>query len=436
VITWLIYGRVHGITLSFGSGIIGLAIDYGFHYVFSKDKKMAWKSNLYALLTTLMVFVIFLFSSVPLIQQMMIFSIVGLVASYLFSRLLLVHDHIDVTLNLKIKQSQWHALSIVLALVGIFHLLFFKVDTTPPQIKSAQTWFYSQMKNEKMFFKVYEAKDLNEMEGDAKKTMGSGIRSEGIYSYIPMRAEQAKNAESWIRFKEKKIPFSENESRMFAPFEEGLEKLTLQSRINLQDPPAYLTHLAKSDKVISMWFSKDSTQEAIIKKEVSGVDSLMEIYLQFTSLLTQEISRFIPITLFGIFLLLMFRYLNVKKSLICLVPFAFSLGLYGILYRYFHFPLSFMSLLGLFLIYGLSVDYGIFSTDFFTHENRDHSEESSLNLSLLVNWVSGIVGFLPLLWCQHPILKDLGLVLVSGMLGIFYSTFFVIPALFKWGEKK
>lgn len=442
VITWLIYGKVHGITLAFGTGIIGLAIDYGFHFVFSKDKGMAWKSNLYALLTTLVVFLIFVFSSVPLIRQMMIFSTVGLVASYIFSRILLINDHIDVKLDIRLKKSKWHALSLLVAMLGIFHFISFKVDTsiqrfnfTPPETKKAQEWFYSQVKKEKIFFKVYEKEKWPEMESDFNLLKDKGVRTESVYGYIPTIKAQNENLASWNTFKENGFSFKGDEAKIFAPFMNELASLNTDSRIDFSHPPEFLAHLAKNDKVVSLWFSKDENQEKSIRDNIPQVDSLMDIVTGFTELLSNEVKFFMPLTILAIWALLMFRYMNFKKALVCLIPFLFSLGLYGILYRYFNFPLSFMSLLGLFLIYGLSVDYGIFSTDFFMNDERDFSEESSLNLSLIVNWVSGIVGFLPLLWCEHPILKDLGLVLVIGMFGIFYSTFFVIPAIFDFGRK-
>lgn len=442
-ITWLIYGSVHAITLAFGTGIIGLAIDYGFHYVFSKDKNMAWKSNLYALLTTLLVFMIFLFSSVPLIRQMMVFSLIGLIASYVFSRLLLINDHIDVHFSMTLKKSKWHSLTLILVGIGIFHFAYFKVDTsirrfnyTPEKVIQAQNWFYSQVKKEKVFFKVYEEKNFNEIEEDFKKTAGQDIRTEGVFGYVPFLEQQKANIESWNEFKKSGFKFEGDEAKVFAPFTERLNDLSKDKHLDFNHPPEYLSHLIKNNKIITMWFVKGDDQEKIVKAQVKNVDSLIDIVVDFTKMLSREITIFMPITIAGIFALLMFRYRSFKKSFLCLIPFLFSLGFYGLLYRYFNFPLSFMSLMGLFLIYGLSVDYGIFSTDYFTDEHRDLAEESSLNLSLLVNWVSGIVGFLPLLWCKHPILHDLGLVLVVGMFGIFYSTFFVIPALFDFGSKK
>jgi predicted RND superfamily exporter protein len=368
---------------------------------------------------------------------MMFFSILGLVASYLFSRMILIDDHISVKMDFTLRKSKWHAITILAALVGIFHLAFFKIDTsitrfnfTPPHIKNAQTWFYSQVKTEKIFFKIYEKDSWNEINNDFKKSKLRSIRAESIYSYIPSLTTQSENLASWISFRDSFPKMPEVEKKVFAPFLENLNEVNSKDVVDLKHPPEYLSHLATGDRVVNLWFAKGPEQEKALHDNVYGVESLVDIFMNFTTLLTREVTIFMPITLIAIWLLLFFRYMSVKKSLICLVPFLFSLGLYGLFHRYLHFPLSFMSLLGLFLIYGLSVDYGIFSTDYFTNAEKDIEHESSLNLSLLVNWISGIVGFLPLLWCKHPILSDLGLVLIVGMIGIFYATFFIVPALF------
>jgi predicted RND superfamily exporter protein len=85
-------------------------------------------------------------------------------------------------------------------------------------------------------------------------------------------------------------------------------------------------------------------------------------------------------------------------------------------------------MLGLLLIYGISVDYGLFSVDYFTLHKRGVEEESKLNLTFILSWSVNFLGFLPYLWCHHPILNDLGHVLIVGMLGILYVTMFVVPA--------
>lgn len=439
LVIWPIYGKIHGITLAFGTGIIGLAIDYGFHFVFSKNKKSAWKSNLFALLTTLVVFGIFLTSSIPLIRQMMVFSIIGLIFSYIFSRILLAKDHIQVTLNICFKKSKAHLLTLPLILLGIFSFFSQKVDTKierfnfiPPDVRKAQQSFFSSFPKEKIFFKIYLNSEIEQIENDYKtiKTQFPTIRSESIFDYIPLFSQQKDHLNSWMRLKNTSFKFTGNSSKMFFPFEEKLSSLHPSQIIEIKNSPPYLQHLLTKENVLNLWFTKEETEENIIRENIPKVRSLNDMMAEFANSLSTEVTLFMPLTILAIIGLLYFKYSSLKKSFICLIPFLFTLGVYGLFYKYFPFPLSFMSFLGIFLIYGFSVDYGIFSTDFFTEENKEKEEESAFNLGLIVNWASAFIGFLPMLWCQHPILFDLGVTLVVGMLGIFYSTFFVIPSIF------
>jgi predicted RND superfamily exporter protein len=252
---------------------------------------------------------------------------------------------------------------------------------------------------------------------------------------VPSEETQRANFGTWNSFRKENSLFSGNASRVFLPFQGKLKNPTIFAPIPFLPPPEFISHLVKEDKALTMWFVETPVQEKKLKGTVSGVESLFEIVTNFTSLLSREISIFLPLSVVGILVLLLARYRNVKKAGLCLIPFLFSLGLISVVYSLLSVPLTFMSLLGLILIYGLSVDYGIFTTDFYSSDKRDVERHSSLNLSLLVNWGSGIVGFLPLVFCRHPILHDLGLVLTLGMIGVFYSSFYFMPALFSWRGK-
>jgi hypothetical protein len=440
IVTWLVFGKVHAITITFGTGIIGLAVDFGLHAIFLEDKKKVWHSNLYGFLTTLAVFIIFIFSEIPLIKQMMFFSTVALIGSYFFTYLLIGNDYIPVSQDIIIKKSKLHLISLVFSLVGLFHLTTFKMDTsikrfnyTSANVEKVQNWFYSQMKNEKIFFKIYSLgnSDVEKtIETDYRQTQKVGLHSESVFSFIPSREEQTENVASWIKFRDNHFKTSSDKEKIFEPFFTKLTSLKAYDTIHLENPPVYMQHMIQGKKVLNLWFVRSPAEETNLNVLVKGAESLAGIFIGFTKRMTDEVLQFIPVTFLLIFGLLYFKYFSVKKSLICLIPFLFALGLYGLCYRYLNFPMSFMTLLGLFLIYGLSVDYGIFSTDMFTESDKSKKTESSFNFGLILTWLTNFLGFAPLLMCRHPILKDLGLVLVVGMVGVFYGTFFVVPAVF------
>ncbi|MBY0413895.1 MAG: hypothetical protein K2Q18_07005, partial [Bdellovibrionales bacterium] len=373
IATTLVFGKVHAITITFGTGIIGLAVDFGLHAIFLEDKKKVWHSNLYGFLTTLAVFVIFIFSDIPLIKQMMFFSTVALTAAYVFTFLLVGRDFLPAPKNFILKKNRWHLFSIIFAILGFYHLSSLNVDMsvkrfnyTTPEFEKVQNWFYSQMKNEKIFFKIYANKEWRMIENDFRETVKAGLRAESVYSFIEGRENQQQNLRSWMNFRDRELPqikISEDKFKIFKPFFEKLTSLRGREFTNLEHPPEYIHHMTEGGKVLNLWFVKSKDEEQTLKTVVRDAQSLFEIFTGFTKKMTKEVVTFIPITFLVIFALLYFKYFSFKKSFICLIPFLFALGLYGLGFRYLHFPLSFMTLLGFFLIYGLSVDYGIFSTD-------------------------------------------------------------------------
>jgi predicted exporter len=87
-LTVLIFGSIHGLTLSFGTGLIGLALDYGLHSAFNMEKRGVWRANLCGIVTSLCGFGVLYFSEIPLIRQLMTFALIGVIVAGLIFYLL------------------------------------------------------------------------------------------------------------------------------------------------------------------------------------------------------------------------------------------------------------------------------------------------------------------------------------------------------------
>ena len=83
VLTVKLFGSIHGLTLSFGTGIIGIAIDFGLHSIFNQKYKGIWKANAFGLYTTTAALIVMMFSSIPLLRQIMVFATLGIISGYL-----------------------------------------------------------------------------------------------------------------------------------------------------------------------------------------------------------------------------------------------------------------------------------------------------------------------------------------------------------------
>lgn len=93
----LVYGNVHGITLGFGSTLIGESVDYAIYYLIQARGQGGWQHWLRSgwptvrlgLLTSVCGFAALLFSGFPGLAQLGLFSIAGLVGAALATRFVL-----------------------------------------------------------------------------------------------------------------------------------------------------------------------------------------------------------------------------------------------------------------------------------------------------------------------------------------------------------
>jgi predicted RND superfamily exporter protein len=100
-----------------------------------------------------------------------------------------------------------------------------------------------------------------------------------------------------------------------------------------------------------------------------------------------------------------------------------------------------ISVLGLLMVFGFSIDYGVFSTDLYQKNSEalskmslnelEHSVFSTLSLAAFTN----LVGFFPLVFTQHVVLHQLGYALFFGTVGTYIGTIWGVPYLLKPRDK-
>ena len=92
--TWYVFGNIHVFTLVFGTSIIGVSIDYAVHFFvhwkagMQNVRSSIIKGLLLGFLTTELSYIALTFAEFSLLRQMAVFSIVGLLSSFLTITLL------------------------------------------------------------------------------------------------------------------------------------------------------------------------------------------------------------------------------------------------------------------------------------------------------------------------------------------------------------
>ena len=188
--------------------------------------------------------------------------------------------------------------------------------------------------------------------------------------------------------------------------------------------PHYLDHLTHKGKWITLWFPQNREESLLIQDRFPRVTSLRSILELFPQIMLSEIGWMFPVSIIGIFLALFIYYQNIKWALLGLIPFLSGLGLTLIVSLLTQNPLSFISLIGLIMVLGFSFDYAIFILDL------ELERLDSIPATLSGLWYAAITtlcGFIPLIFCHHKVLSQLGLALVCGVLGSLLGTFWGIP---------
>ena len=441
-----VFGKIHGITLAFGPGIIGLSMDYGIHSAFLDPRSAkTWRANWVGLQTTIVIMIVLAFSSIPLLRQMMFFATFGLCFNFVVFYLVL--PTWPGLFSIEIYRFSPKTSRIMTALTAVFLISVPLLVLRPVQLdiqhlnyESAKTldlrqWFFKITGSSSPFIFIEDEK--SPLDSARKKQTWAEkmhIPFEGISSYLPPVQAQDANLAGWSgRFCAVHPPkFTEAENKFYQPFLAGITCAKLKAN-DLQDEiPAYLKDFHSNGRFVSLFFPKNEEQAELLKREFPGASTPREIFASFPKILYGELLWMVPLAFLGSFFFLWLHYRRFGWSLLAVVPFLTGLGCYALVISVFRLPVSFISLIGLLMVFGCSLDYGVFVMDFLLFRKGDKSGVWSA-LSLCA-WAT-IGGFAPLVFARHPVLNDLGQALLWGTAGTYIGSLWGIPAVYALWEK-
>ena len=440
VLTILVFGSIHGLTLSFGTGIVGLALDYGFQASLNSKMPSVWKTNFCGLCTTLAGLFVIMASEVPLLRQMMFFAVVGLCSSFVVFYLLMTKFKTyfeSSALDCAPKLRNWKLwTSISMILLSFFGLLALKPNLSLQQFdfqeqrnKPIQEWLFKTSGLKAPLFKVHDEKDLNVTEQEKSWAATQGISIENYANYLPNHETQKANLMTWSKdWAVITHSFTTTQNKFFEPyFNRPLPVLP-------ELPRRYLNHLYSNHDWITLWMPKTEEQEQRIKATFPGVTSLKEVVSQFPVMLAAELNWMFPLSVFLALLRHLIYYRKATLAVIALIPFFTGVGTLVFAKYLFNLEISFITVVGLVMVFGFSLDYGIFATDACRdslHADRDLATVNGVWTGILFSTIATLAGFLPLMFCVHPVLKQLGQVLFFGGVGTYLGSVWGIPSFMK-----
>ena len=465
VATRLAFGTISGITIGFGSVLMGVAADYSIYVYFAlragsgpaeSALRRAVPPVWYGAATSMAAFAALLWSSLPGIRELAFFSLVGLLLA-LFLALVVLPCFITPGRALAQKRegnarkpllTARQVLILVVALFGI-GTYFGSGVRFDASLRALSASGEDLARDEAMVRSVWgnvndnaivfaQGSNLDEALDASGKFFARAVangHSQGLVSLapvLPSDAAQAANIERWkslftpervgelralIEFEAADLGFTPD---AFAPFWAFLERAPDSRATPERLRAAGLGEavdllLAKdADGFLAISLMPDAPGIAKDKTLPYGVRMVSQSAFgrELTAVLKKDCTRFILLALGGNLLLLCILLRRIPLALAAFLPTGVGLAvLFGILGG-LGIRINLFGVIAIPLLIGMGVDYGVFMA-----MEGAGGENSATARAVVVAGLSTIVGFGSLALARHPALHSIGLTVLIGLAG-------------------
>jgi predicted exporter len=462
---YVIFGRVHGLTVAFGSSLLGVGIDYAEHYYahFALEPdvgalammRRVWPGLLLGALTTIVGLAGLAWADFPGAIQMAVFSSLAVAGALIGTRLLLpawmppryVRPPLPARLEAAAarllgalvcyRRWPWVPIAVTAACaIGLLRVRFVDdlnllVDSNPAIVaEDARVRERLTKMDQGRFAVVLGADDETALDalGAAEAELQAAEHDGVIAHHLPLGAllrsrraqrESLEAAKASLPALDRALEGQGFRVEAFAPYRgalaQGAERvLTLDDVVS-----------SPMGAVVRPLAPRVGTQRAFVVP-VGGVRSIAElgarvphaIVVDESALLAQTYahvrSRLLSLVALGlvfVFALLLLRYKSARISLAAMLPAVLAAAFTTACFGWAGTPLTILHAIGLALVLSMGVDYGIFVV-----EGRASREDAARSLvSVLTATVTTILSFGVLAISTTPALRALGLAISIGM---------------------
>ena len=381
----LLPGRPHALTFLFGTTLIGLGVDYCYHALSSERAASDFVRKLTgALVTTCFAFAPLLFSSVSVLRQMSVFTIVGLVA--ISACVLLFVRPLAGTVRpiralAKIRFAPFvYVLAVVVLLVGL-----------PLLSRRAHDGFSS---DPAVFHRPAPVMARGEAKFASLSGGGAGLR------IVNLTRWQKENAAL-------KAKLGEEPGGVF---------------LSAADLPAGLAFTREGEDFLVL---PEAAASAIVGERGMSVDLRKLLQSLFARFMSESLVQAgVALTLLFVAAVCVFR----RRALSVFLPPAAAAVLTFLFLVLMQEPITFFHLLCFFILIGLGIDYAIFhriaepNREVFPAEVdwlRIPGEKGCLRLSnnpiVFFSFLTSLVGFGLLAFTSFPVTRGMGITLAIGL---------------------
>ena len=424
---FLCFNAPHILVFVFGTSLIGLGIDYGFHFMYigaKDDIKAVHKNIVYSLITTLICFVPLGFASIGLLRQISVFTIIGLGAIYAFIKLFVSNKVAYVPKKMpSVRSLNARYRPYVICAIAVFTVVacaFVRIENNMaamyrPKGKLAvsERVIGELNQSDKSAFLIVRGRDTQEMLRTEEAIRDTGVRFFGVSSVVPSLARQSENNElvralfesQSTKIKKalelrKKVQFVPAEPLTIDNADLGALRSQIEQLLVKTDGYVYSVSSVAADTVVE-------NENARVIAPSHQIQTQMEKY-------SHETYRLLIIC--GIVLILGLMVLYGRRAARYLMPPLFGVGVSVALLTIFGMPMTFFHLLGLFIIIGLGMDYAIF------HMSVKNSTELR---PVFYSFLTSFIGFGLLAFTSFFLIAALGMILAIGIAVSYFVSLYL-----------
>lgn len=460
VVTVAVFGKVHLFSMVFGASLIGVSIDYAFHYLterlMAKDKwhpQLALKSIFNAislgLITSLIGYLGLLITPFPGLQQLSLFSVVGLLGAYLTvvcwypllakstSKATIPElGFISVWLNLWKKplfRRTLPSLLLLFSVVGFYNVHF---DDDIHQLQAMPSYLKSQDSMIKTILGVGEKQSLLMVKAESDELLLQKLESLDVQLLDWMKEGVLLNYQSTSQY----VPSIKKQKENFALVKNLYQSYaeTLSTKLNFTEPLIFNQqfkpllvddYLASSvsDSLGFLWLGKINSNSAAIitlnkvnniqlvnnyindNDDLSLLDKASEVSTIFGSYRVY-ISKLLIAAYFVIGLLLIWRY-GLKLGFLVISPPVIAACVGLAITSVVGIPITIFNLLAVILILGIGIDY----TLFFAEQKESDSAKNTL-LAITLSAITTVLSFGLLALSETQAIHGFGITVLTGII--------------------
>ncbi|MCG6910402.1 MAG: MMPL family transporter [Deltaproteobacteria bacterium] len=490
----LFYKTISLMVLGFGGAIISISVDHGIAYLlfldrprrtFGKDASREVRAvGLVAALTTIGAFSALTFSGFPILEQLGRFTAMGVGFSFLFVHTVFPRIFPEMpaarTRRMPLKGvvdalSNTGRKGLVAALALALIMLFFAKPDFNISLEDMNTVSVETKKAEKMISRVWgagmdrvylmtEGKTLGELQTKddrlaamVTRELYSEVLSSGFAASMvfPGEVRQRENFDAWKRFWHvQRVSFLKQAFRDGAndlgfasdAFEPFFEMLTLKTFEEASSgapatvPEKYfdlvgIRHTPGGQswtQISSVTTGAEYRAETFLKR-YAGIAKIYDPVLfsqRLGGLLFTTFTKMLIIIGLSVVGLLLFYFVDVKLTLISLLPVVFALictlGTLKLTGQALDIPALMLAI----VVIGMGIDYALFFVrSYQRYGEAAHPYFGLIRMMVFLAGASTLIGFGVLSTAHHTLLKSAGTTLFFGIGYALVGTFFILPPL-------